>query len=94
MQHRERSRVCVCMQASSMHMCGCVYVVSSRWGREQCLLVVELLAVDLISYSDCLTGFCKPHSPPYIITSHQIEKMSSEINASVCMCISQNLYGV
>ena len=88
MQHRE----IVCVHACKHPECICGIFQAGKGA--ECLLVKELMAVDLISYSDCLTGFCKPHSPPYIITSHQIEKMSSEINASVCMCISQNLYGV
>ena len=52
MQHREIACVCVHASIQNAYVCVCVYVVSSRWGREQCLLVVELLAVDLISYSD------------------------------------------
>ena len=58
MQHREIVCVCVCACKHPECVCVCVCGVFQVGKGAECLLEVELMAVDLISYSDCLTDFC------------------------------------
>ena len=79
--------VCVCV-CECMHVCVCVFRM--RKGTWWWWLLVVVLAVEpylkprrpctaLTSYSDCLTGFCRPLSPPYkchtVLNSHKVSGM-------------------
>ena len=76
------------------HVCVCVLLGGgggggSSWGREQssylAVVVVET-AVYLTGYSDCLTGFYEPLSPPY--RCHAGLKMSSTITDCVTSLVA------
>ena len=50
-------------------MCVCVCVLGGEWNWvfTSTALVVVWMAMYLTSYTDCLTGFHEPLSPPYSI---------------------------
>ena len=63
--------VCVCVRAC---VCACVHMCMLF------LVVVVVTAMYLTDYSDCLTSFCKPLSPPY--RCHTVSKMSSAVTGN------------